>query len=476
LNIGASPSIHLNQGLTLIPLERVVTEHQRNIDMITGVDGLAEQIAGLRRTRPAGRVSGVLAGCIHMTGLLDHARIGDQVRVKRRSGDILTGEIVQITPDAVIALPDAAPDGVSLDDRVTLHGGAAYVSPSPSWVGRIVDPFGAPLDGLPLMQGPVPRELMASALPAAGRRALGGRMPTGLGIMNTMLPIVEGQRVGLFAGSGVGKSRLLAHLAQHMQADLVVIAMIGERGREVRHFVDQTLGPEGMARSIIVAATSDQSALARRRCAWTAMAVAEHFRDIGLNVLLLADSVTRFAEAHREIAVASGEAPALRGYPPSTAHMIMSLCERAGPGTGDQGNITAVFSVLVAGSDMDEPIADILRGVLDGHVVLDRGIAERGRYPAINVLKSVSRSLPEAASFEENGLIAQARQLLGAYEQSQMMIKAGLYVEGSDPLVDQAVRVWPELDGFMARATEPNVQTSFDRLGLILRRSKSTQV
>jgi len=226
-----------------------------------------------------------------------------------------------------------------------------------------------------------------------------------------------------------------------------------------------------MARAVVVAATSDRSPLVRRRCAWAAMAVAEYFRDQGQHVLFLADSITRFAEAHREVAVAAGELPSLRGYPPSTAHTIMSLCERAGPGSAYSGTITAILSVLVAGSDMEEPVADILRGVLDGHVVLDRKIAERGRYPAIDLLRSVSRSLPHAASEDENRTIAEARQLLGAYARSEMMIRAGLYTQGSDPLLDQAIRLWPDLDAYLAEPEAQNTANSFNRLRLILRRA-----
>ncbi|MEO0774850.1 MAG: FliI/YscN family ATPase, partial [Pseudomonadota bacterium] len=290
-------------------------------------------------------------------------------------------------------------------------------------------------------------------------------------VFNTLLPIVRGQRIGLFAGSGVGKSSLLGHLGRHMEADLVVFALIGERGRELRDFVENTLGPEGMKRSVIVAATSDRSPLVRRRCAWTAMAIAEHFRDQGKHVLLLADSVTRFAEAHREIATAAGELPALRGHPSSMAHMIMSLCERAGPGAEGAGDITALFSVLVAGSDMDEPVADVLRGVLDGHVVMDRAIAERGRYPAIDLLRSVSRSLPRAASLSENELILRTRRLLGAYAQSETMVRAGLYTDGSDPDLDQALRIWPDLDAFIGEAEQGDIANSFNKLTLILRRA-----
>ena len=289
-------------------------------------------------------------------------------------------------------------------------------------------------------------------------------------IFNTLLPLVCGQRIGLFAGSGVGKSTLMGTFTRHVQADVVVIALIGERGRELREFAEDVLGAEGMARSVIIAATSDQSPLVRRRCAWAAMAVAEYFRDQGRHVLLLVDSVTRFAEAHREVALAGGEGASLRGFPPSLNQAIMGLAERAGPGPEGAGDITAVFSVLVAGSDMEEPVADILRGVLDGHVVMDRRIAERGRFPAIDLLRSVSRSLPEAATEEENQLIGEARRLLGAYDRAEMMIQAGLYATGSDPVIDRAIKVWPQLDGFLAEPSPAEgVAGSFERLRASLR-------
>ena len=267
----------------------------------------------------------------------------------------------------------------------------------------------------------------------------------------------------------VGKSSLLGRFARGVTADVVVIALVGERGRELREFTERVLGPSGMARSVVVTATSDQSPLVRRMCALTAMAVAEHFRDKGLHVLLLVDSVTRFAEAHREVALAGGEDATLRGYPPSLTRAIMGLAERAGPGPEGAGDITAVFSVLVAGSDMEEPVADILRGVLDGHVILDRRIAERGRFPAIDLLRSVSRSLPEAATEKENALIGEARRLLGAYDRAELMIQAGLYAAGSDPVIDRAIKVWPLLDGFLAEAAPASgVEGSFERLRVCL--------
>lgn len=436
----------------------------------TELESLRAEIAELRATRHVGRVIAVDAGHLRISGLENKARIGDQLRVIR-SDTPLEGEVLALGRDDLVMLPDGPTAGIALGDPVILLG-PCDIAPSSEWLGRVIDPAGRPIDGRPLRRGPLRRSLLADPPPPAGRRGFGKRLETGMAVLNTLLPLVRGQRVGLFAGSGVGKSSLLAHLARHMEADVVVVALIGERGRELRDFIATVLGVEGMKRAVVVAATSDRSALVRRRCAWTAMAVAEHFRDQGLHVLLLADSITRFAEAHREVAIASGEAATLRGYPASTSHLIMSLSERAGPGAFDSGDITAVFSVLVAGSDMDEPVADILRGVLDGHVILDRQIAERGRYPAIDLLRSVSRSLPAAASDAEYSMITETRRLLGAYQQSEMMIRAGLYVDGSDPLLDRAIGIWPELDGFLAEVERIDSANSFARLGLLLRRAK----
>ncbi len=430
------------------------------------LERLQAEIAGRRVARPLARVAEAGRGLIRITGTGADWRIGDRILV-RAGGGVIGGEIVLLDQAGAAVLTDQPPDGVRLGDLVERADSAA-IAPDDGWIGRIVDPFGQPLDGRPLARGQVTRALRAAPPAAAGRRRLGARLETGMRIFNTLLPLVRGQRIGLFAGSGVGKSSLLANFARGVDCDVAVIALIGERGRELREFAEDVLGPEGMARSVIIAATSDQSPLIRRRSAWAAMAVAEHFRDQGRQVMFLADSVTRLAEAHREVALAAGEPPSLRGYPPSTAHLIMSLAERAGPGPEGAGDITAVFSVLVAGSDMDEPVADILRGVLDGHVVMDRDIAERGRYPAINLLRSVSRSLPQAASAHENLLIAEARRLLGAYDRAEMMIQAGLYAAGSDPMVDAAIRVWPRLDAFLAEAEPEGSGASFARLADIL--------
>jgi len=425
-------------------------------------DGLRAEIASVPVIRRVGRVSELARGVLQVSGLTRGTALSDRVEIEGRDGP-LGGEVLRLSPQQITVLADGGADGLEIGDAVLLAG-RGDIAPDDSWIGRIIDPLGRPLDGKPLFRGWKTRSLRASAPAAAQRRSLGPRLETGLRAFNTLLPLVRGQRLGLFAGSGVGKSNLLARLATRVEADVVVIALIGERGRELRSFTEKVLGPEGMARSVVVAATSDQAPLIRRRCAWAAMAVAEHFRDQGLHVLLLADSVTRFAEAHREVALAAGEEASLRGYPPSVAHAIMSLAERAGPGPEGTGDITAIFSVLVAGSDMEEPVADILRGTLDGHVVLDRKIAERGRFPAIDLLRSVSRSLPDAASDDENALISQARRLLGAYERAEMMIQAGLYAAGSDPVVDAAIKAWPDLDAFLSEDEPADTHASFGHL------------
>jgi len=433
-------------------------------------DALRAEIAAVPRAHALGRVAEVGRGTLRVTGLERRATLGDRVMVGEGQGLLAQGgEVLTLSPDGLTILTDDTPEGLPMGSQVKLYG-QSQIAPDDAWIGRIVDPFGRPLDGRPLFRGPVSRLLRSPAPPAAQRRRMGDRLDTGVAVFDTLLPLVRGQRIGLFAGSGVGKSSLLARFARGVAADVVVIALIGERGRELREFTERVLGPDGMARSVIVTATSDQSPLIRRRCAWAAMAVAEHFRDSGLHVLFLADSITRFAEAHREVALAGGEAASLRGYPPSLAPAIMGLAERAGPGPEGSGDITAVFSVLVAGSDMDEPVADILRGTIDGHVVMDRKIAERGRFPAIDLLRSVSRSLPHAASPEENAWIAEARRLLGTWDRAEMMIQAGLYVRGSDPQVDLAIKVWPALDAFLAEdAPSDGIAGSFRRLEAALK-------
>ena len=428
----------------------------------TAIERACHAIASVDPLRPLGRVSEVSVGAIGIAGLPDNIRLGDRVTI-RGQGAATAAEIVGLYGTVVRAVPHGSSDGISVGDIAILEPTKPF-APDDSWIGRVIDPYGEALDGRPILSGMAAQEVRAIAPPAYTRRGLGARIETGLAVLNTLLPIVRGQRVGLFAGSGVGKSTLLASLARGVDADVIVIGLVGERGLELREFVENTLGPEGMARSVIVTATSDRAPQVRRRCALAATAVAEYFRDQGRQVLLLIDSVTRFAEAHREISAASGEAAVLRGYPADTPSTIAALCERAGPGAGSAGDITAIYSVLVQGSDMEEPVADWLRGVLDGHIVLDRGIAERGRFPAIDLLRSVSRSLPAAASATENALISEARHLLGVYDRSEMMVQSGLYTAGSDPTLDGAIAVWPALDRFIGLVEPKDTAHSFAQL------------
>jgi len=367
----------------------------------------------------------------------------------------------------VLVMPYGPSDGIGIDDLVELKC-TNRIYPSETWVGRIIDAFGEALDGRPLYRGEKSVPLRRSPPEAANRRSLGARRNTTLAVFNTVLPIAQGQRIGIFAGSGVGKSSILAEMARGLDCDIVVIGLIGERGRELKEFTEHVLGPEGMKRAVIIAATSDQSPLEKRRAAWVAMAIAEYFRDQGKHVLLLMDSITRFAEAHREVALTAGEAPSLRAFPPSTANLIASLAERAGPGPEGAGDITAIFSVLVAGSDMEEPIADITRGVLDGHIILDREIAESGRFPAIDITRSVSRCLPASATAEENMTINAVKKTLSTYEKAAPMIHTGLYAKGSSEEIDEAISMSPKLELFFARNTAETIDESFKLLSDLL--------
>ncbi|HTW28794.1 MAG TPA: FliI/YscN family ATPase, partial [Acetobacteraceae bacterium] len=325
---------------------------------------------------------------------------------------------------------------------------------SDRWLGRVIDPVGRPMDGRgPLPPGSEPRPVRAAPPDATTRARLGERLDLGVRVLNGFATCRQGQRLGLFAGSGVGKSTLLSMLARYTQCDVAVLALVGERGREVREFLEDDLGPEGLARSVVVVATSDSSPLMRREAAYTAMTVAEHFRDQGKSVLLLMDSVTRFCTALREIGLSVGEPPATRGYPPSVFAELPRLLERAGPGPllpdGSAGHITAFFTVLVEGDDHNEPVADAVRGILDGHVVMDRRIGEAGRYPAVDVLRSLSRTVPGCLTPAETELVRHARAVLAVHAEMADLVRLGAYAPGTDPKVDEAIRVVPRIEAVL---------------------------
>ncbi len=412
-------------------------------------DPLLVALRQVKGTRRFGTVTAIEPAGLRVAGFTRAAKMGDQVSIQTDKLMPFGGEVVALSRSEVLVNSYGHADGLSIGDKVELLA-AGVVCPDHSWIGRIVDAFGNPLDGKPLSNGITPVPLKNSPPSALQRKLIGERLETGLAVFNTVLPMARGQRLGIFAGSGVGKSTLLGQLTRGVQADVVVVALVGERGRELREFVENSIGQAGLERSVLVVATSDQAPLLKRRAAWTAMAIAEFFRDRGNHVLLIMDSLTRFAEAHREIALGAGERPGLGAFPPSTANIISSLVERAGPGIADSGDISAIFSVLVSGSDMEEPVADISRGVLDGHVVLERSIAERGRFPAVDVRRSVSRSLPAIATATENAIIGKARRILGTYFEAEALIQTGLYTSGSDPAIDLAIRLWPKLDAFFA--------------------------
>jgi flagellum-specific ATP synthase len=424
-------------------------------------DAACAALADISPVRLEGQISAVSGLMVEVSGLSCHASVGDRITLQARSRAQVAAEIVGFRGGMAQAMTFAPTDGLGPGSLATMtalrspalnsmtgHGHRLAVSDG--WIGRVVDPLGQPLDCGPAPPRGATARLVRSPPPAPTSRArLGDRLSLGVRVMDIFTTCRKGQRLGLFAGSGVGKSTLLAMLARHTDCDVAVLALVGERGREVREFIEDDLGPDGLARSVVVIATSDQSPLMRREAAYSAMTIAEHFRDQGKSVLLMMDSVTRFCLALREIGLSAGEPPATRGYPPSVFAELPRLLERAGPGPmvdGRAGHITGLFTVLVEGDDHNEPVADAVRGILDGHVILDRRIGETGRYPAVAVLRSLSRAVPGCNSVEENALTRQARSMLALHADMADLIRLGAYRTGTDPAVDEAIRVVPLIE------------------------------
>src|SRR5688572_23187393 len=430
---------------------------------------LAEQIAELDGVEIYGRVVGVRGLMVEVAGPIHAMSVGARVMIET-GRDGIPCEVVGFSGANALLMPFGALEGVRRGCRAIVTSAAAAVRPSLAWLGRVVNAMGEPLDGKgPLPPGPSPYSFRNAPPAAHARRRVGGPLDLGVRALNTFTTCCRGQRMGIFAGSGVGKSVLLSMLARNVRADVSVIGLIGERGREVQEFLQDDLGPEGLARSVVIVATSDEPALMRRQAAYLTLSVAEFFRDIDKDVLVLMDSVTRFAIAQREIGLSAGEPPTAKGYTPTVFTELPRLLERAGPGTG-AGTITGLFTVLVEGDDHNEPVADAVRAILDGHIVMERQIAERGRYPAINVLKSVSRTMPRAADAAYLEALTRARQVMATYADMEALIRLGAYRPGSSPEVDEAIRLHPHLEAFLGQAKEESTTLSegYQRLEQLL--------
>jgi len=416
------------------------------------IQTLMGEIERLPADRPFGRVASVRGLVIEIGGVQGNLSVGDRCRIIARDGRGVPCEVVGFRAGHALLLPYGGLDGVGLGCRAELTESAPMLRPAEGWLGRVVNAFGEPVDGLgPMPLGEIPYPVRAQPPPAHQRRRVGGKLDLGVRALNTFLTCCEGQRMGIFAGSGVGKSTILSMLIRHSRAEVVVIGLVGERGREAREFIEDDLGAEGLARSVVVLATSDEGPLMRRQAAYATLTVAECFRDLGRNVLCLMDSVTRFAMAQREISLSAGEPPASKGYTPTVFAELPRLLERAGPGVPGTGSITGLFTVLVEGDDHNEPISDAVRGILDGHIVLDRAIAERNRYPAINVLRSVSRTMPACNTAEQTELVNAARAIITTYEDMAELIRLGAYRAGSNAEVDAAIHFYPMIEAFLAQ-------------------------
>ncbi|MDB5620089.1 flagellar protein export ATPase FliI [Tardiphaga sp.] len=415
---------------------------------------LAEQIADLDGVNIYGRVVGVRGLMVEIAGPIHAMSVGARIVIETGTNRFIPAEVIGFSGDNAVVMPFAGLEGVRRGCRAVIANAASQVRPSMAWLGRVINAMGEPIDGKgPLLQGPVPMPYRNSPPPAHSRKRVGAPLDLGVRSLNTFLTCCRGQRMGIFAGSGVGKSVLLSMLARNADADVSVIGLIGERGREVQEFLQEDLGEEGLARAVVVVATSDEPALMRRQAAYLTMSVSEYFRDEGKDVMCMMDSVTRFAMAQREIGLSVGEPPTAKGYTPTVFTELPKLLERAGPGT-DEGSITGIFTVLVDGDDHNEPVADAVRGILDGHIVMQRAIAERGRYPAINILKSVSRTMPKSCDPVFLPTITRARQIMATYSDMEELIRLGAYRAGSSPEVDEAIRLHEPLETFLRQRKE----------------------
>jgi len=399
---------------------------------------------------PAPAVAGVLTRVVGLTleakGL--RAPVGSQCKIETMNG-FVDAEIVGFNDQTLYLMPNDHISGVLPGARVIPQVNDTGLPVGMSLLGRVVDGLGRPLDGLGKINAEHTLKFAQNAINPLARRPISKPMDVGVRAINSVITVGQGQRMGLFAGSGVGKSVLLGMMTRGSEADVIVVGLVGERGREVKEFIEEILGVEGRKRSVVVAAPADASPLMRLKGCESAVTIAEYFRDQGLNVLLLLDSVTRYAMAQREIALAVGEPPATKGYPPSVFAKLPALVERAGNGGEGQGSITAFFTVLSEGDDMQDPIADAARAILDGHIVLSRDLADSGHYPAIDIEKSISRVMPQVVSEPHMQQARVLKQVYSMYQQNKDMITLGAYQKGTDPMLDQAINMMPRVNGFL---------------------------
>ncbi len=414
-----------------------------------------EQVRAAAAPRRSGRVSRVLGIHLEVTGLA--VAIGDAITVEGPNGPVEC-EAVAIDADATICMPFADLTGVRIGASALASGGSPRILVGAALLGRVLNGLGRPIDGRPLPGGLDSVTVSGHAPHPLRRRPVNSQLPLGVRAMDTLVPCGRGQRLGIFAGSGVGKSSLLSMMIRGTEADVSVLALVGERGREVQEFITRDLGPEGLARSVVIVATSDEPPLVRLRAALTATRVAEWFRDRGDDVLLLMDSLTRFAMAQREIGLSAGEPPATRGYPPSTFSMLAKLLERAG--SGEIGSITGLYTVLVDGDDMNEPIADAARSILDGHVVLSRKLATAGQFPTIDTLESISRVAPAITTDAQRASANRLRQLMAAHRDAKDLIEIGAYSPGTNALVDRAIVLDDAIKAFLAQDLHETIPAS----------------
>lgn len=442
-------------------------EEARNLRLAARLGAADPRAAGVGLSR-----EGVLRRAVGLTLEASgcSAPLGSRCRVETAGGRWVDAEVVGFSGDRTYLMPTADLEGLLPNARVVPSRQQGEVAVGEGLLGRVIDSDGVPLDG----RGPIRAEtwmgLAGRSINPLMREPITRSLDVGVRAINALLPIGRGQRIGLFAGSGVGKSTLLGMMTRFTAADVIVVGLIGERGREVRDFVEATLGEEGLRRSVVVAAPADRPPLARLHGALRATAIAEYYRDQGLHVLLLMDSLTRFAHAQREIGLSVGEPPTTRGYPPSVFAKLPALVERAGNGADGRGSITAFYTVLTEGDDQQEPIADAARAILDGHIVLSRRIADSGQYPAIDVEVSVSRVMQDITDPPWRERIRKLRKLLSAYSAQRDLIAIGAYQRGSDPVVDEALARWPTIVEFMSQdvSESANVEASKAALAELL--------